>query len=136
MDRRRFLAASAGIAGVIAGCSLDAGESTYDVGMSAKRFLPETVEVAPDESVVWKNTSARAHSVTAYEQRIPAEASYFASGGFSNEQAARDAWITRGGGTIYGDETYRHTFRAPGTYHYFCIPHEPQGMVGRVVVSG
>ncbi|QBQ54317.1 plastocyanin/azurin family copper-binding protein [Nitrosococcus wardiae] len=29
--------------------------------------------------------------------------------------------------------TYRHTFTVPGTYRYFCIPHEAQGMMGETV---
>lgn len=134
MDRRTFLAAAAGAVGG-AGCLRNRGDATYDVGMSADRFLPEAVEASVGEPVVWRNTSSRAHSVTAYEDQIPPDASFFASGGFESEQAARDAWLEQGGGTIYGGETYRQTFRVPGTYHYFCIPHEPQGMVGQVVVS-
>lgn len=62
-------------------------------------------------------------------------AAYFASGGFRSEAAARDAWIADGGGTIHGGETYSHTFRVAGTHHYFCVPHEPQGMVGRIEVT-
>jgi plastocyanin len=30
----------------------------------------------------------------------------------------------------------RHTFDVPGTYQYFCIPHEMAGMTGTVVVTG
>ena len=29
-----------------------------------------------------------------------------------------------------------YTFEEPGTYSYFCGPHEDQGMVGTVTVSG
>jgi plastocyanin len=31
--------------------------------------------------------------------------------------------------------TYQHTFTVPGTYRYFCQPHESNGMVGEVVVK-
>lgn len=135
MERRTFLAASAaGLAGA-AGCLRSRAGGDYDVGMTAKRFRPEALEVAVGETVVWKNTSSRAHSVTAYEDRIPEGAAFFASGGYDGEQAARDAWLESGGGTIHGGEIYRHAFAVAGTFHYFCIPHEPGGMVGRIVVS-
>jgi hypothetical protein len=32
--------------------------------------------------------------------------------------------------------TFSFTFEEPGTYDYFCIPHEEMGMVGSVTVSG
>ena len=30
---------------------------------------------------------------------------------------------------------FSYTFTVPGTYHYFCVPHEKAGMVGVVVVK-
>ncbi|WP_162622742.1 plastocyanin/azurin family copper-binding protein [Salinisphaera orenii] len=30
---------------------------------------------------------------------------------------------------------YAHRFTEPGTYRYFCIPHEAAGTVGTVVVK-
>jgi plastocyanin len=38
-------------------------------------------------------------------------------------------------GLISPGKDYSHTFTVPGTYKYFCIPHEAAGMVGTVVVS-
>ena len=32
--------------------------------------------------------------------------------------------------------TFSFTFDEPGTYDYFCIPHEDLGMVGSVTVTG
>ena len=34
------------------------------------------------------------------------------------------------------DGTFSFTFEEPGTYDYFCIPHEKMGMVGSVTVTG
>jgi plastocyanin len=31
--------------------------------------------------------------------------------------------------------TFDYTFTVPGTYHYFCVPHEKAGMVGTIVVK-
>lgn len=136
MDRRTFLAgaSAAGLTG-LAGCTaLGTDDDDYDIGMTAVAYRPESFRVEAGDTVVWKNTSSRAHSVTAYEQGIPEEAGYFATGGFDSEQAARDAW-DGAAGAINSGETYEHTFEVPGTYQYFCIPHEAGGMVATVVVE-
>jgi plastocyanin len=105
-----------------------------DVGMTAVAFEPATITVGAGDEVVWYNNSARAHSITAYEDGIPAEAAYFATGGYDSEMAAREAWDGMSGSITTG-ERYTHTFEVPGTYSYFCIPHERAGMVGQVVVE-
>jgi plastocyanin len=136
MDRRTFLAGASavGITG-LAGCTaLGSGEDDYDIGMTAVAYRPPSLTVEVGDTVVWKNTSARAHSVTAYEQGIPDEAAYFATGGFDSEQAARDAWDGAAGAINSGD-VYEHTFEVPGVYEYFCIPHETGGMVATVEVE-
>ncbi|PSP55214.1 halocyanin [Halobacteriales archaeon QS_1_67_19] len=142
MDRRQFLAGGAGLAAVsLAGCSAlgdedaSADDGEYDVGMGAAFFRPSELEVSVGETVVWRNTGNRRHTVTAYEGRVPDEAEFFASGGFDSEQAAREAWRDEFGGSIDSGETYERTFEVPGEYHYFCIPHEPSGMVGTIVVT-
>jgi plastocyanin len=136
MKRRTLLgtvgsATAVGVAGCIGG-----GTTTeYDVGMGAKEFRPVELRVRPGTTVTWLNTNKQGHSVTAYEDRIPDGADYFASGGFDSEQAARDAWGASTDGTLFEGQSYEHTFEVPGTYWYFCIPHETGGMVGRVVVT-
>jgi len=99
------------------------------------RFVPSVYEVAPGTTVVWKNTSSRPHTVTAYEDGIPEETPYFASGGYDSEAAARDGWREEGGGGLAGGETYAHTFETTGEYAYLCVPHESGGMVGRIDVT-
>lgn len=136
MHRRAFLTTVAGASTVLAGC-LGSGQSAeYDVGMSANAFLPETFEIEAGDAVTWANTGSRNHSVTAYASGIPDEADYFASGGFGSEKAARNAWFEAGEGAISSNAIYEHTFELPGRYEYFCIPHEPTGMVGTIVVEG
>jgi len=137
MDRRTFLRAvgAAGTAAV-AGC-LDSRASggDYDVGMSTVAFRPETLTVEAGTTVVWRNTSKQGHSVTAYEDALPEGAAYFATGNFDSESAARAAWSDAGGGRLGQGKTFEHTFEVPGTYSYFCIPHERAGMVGTVEVE-
>jgi plastocyanin len=95
-------------------------------------FDPEDITVSAGTTVTWENVGTVAHTVTAYEDEIPSDATYFASGGFDSEEAARSGYP--GEGAIEGGETYEHTFETTGTYEYFCIPHEST-MVGTVVVE-
>ena len=138
MRRRRFLAAAGAAAATgVGGClGLAAGPDggNYDVGMTAQAFKPRTLTVTAGDTVVWKNTSTRAHTVTAYGEQIPDQAAYFATGGYESERAARDAWDGRNGAITSG-QTYEHTFEVPGEYGYFCIPHEAAGMIGTVTVE-
>ncbi|GAA0257296.1 cupredoxin domain-containing protein [Halobaculum roseum] len=138
MDRRRFLATAGAAASLsLAGCAavLPGSEGDdYDVGMTAEAFRPYEVTISVGETVVWENTSTRAHSVTAYEDQIPEDAEYFATGGYDTEAAAREAWDGNEG-AISANGRFEHTFEVPGDYTYFCIPHEQAGMVGVVRVE-
>lgn len=137
MRRRRFLAAlGAPVAAATAGCAAVGSRGAEpDVGMTAVAFDPVRLTVGVGDEVVWENTSSRGHTVTAYESALPAGAEFFASGGYGSEAAAREAWRSEIGGRLTTGDTFRHTFETPGTYEYFCIPHEQAGMVGTVEVT-
>lgn len=114
------------------------GGDTVTVDMTDDlAFDPAEIEVAAGTTVVWENVGSVGHSVTAYEDQIPDGATYFASGGFDSESAARDNYAVGDpdAGDIPGGESYEHTFEAAGTYEYYCIPHESAGMVGTVTVA-
>lgn len=88
-------------------------------------FEPQTITVKPSETVVWKNVSTMSHSVT-YISSLAAE--------------ARDPPLPANSKEFNSDlippgEDWSHTFTVPGTYKYFCIPHEALGMIGTVIVS-
>lgn len=96
------------------------------VTMTGKNgFAPETIEIKPGDTVLWKNTSTKVHTVTADATKakdskhveLPPGAAPFDSGK-----------IKPGG-------TYSHTFTTAGRYTYFCIPHEDVGMIGHVIVK-
>ncbi len=134
MRRRRLLTtltASAGIAGCL---GITPTSDEYDVGMTAQAFRPREVVVERGDRVVWANSSTRAHSVTAYDAGVPDGGSYFATGGFPDEAAARAAW-DRNAGVLTTDEQFSHRFDTAGTFAYFCIPHEEASMVGTVTVE-
>jgi plastocyanin len=99
---------------------------------SVQRFEPDTITVTEGEPVVFVNKSDEAHTVTANDKALPQRADYFASGGFESEADAR---ANPSDGFILEDETYSVEFDRPGTYEYFCIPHESSGMRGSIVVE-
>jgi plastocyanin len=136
MRRRRVLTAlGTAFATAGAGCAA-VGKSGVDgdIGMTAVAFKPTKFTVERGDEVVWYNNSARAHSITAYDDGIPEDAAYFATGGYDSERAALEAWDGMSGSITTG-ETFSHTFEVPGIYNYFCIPHERAGMVGTIVVE-
>jgi plastocyanin len=149
LDRRGFLLTVG--AGAVAGCSAEpAAERTTSERRSPAppttterpdppvvemtdglAFEPETVRVQAGGTVVWETVGAVAHSVTAYEERLPAGADYWASGGFDTESAARSNYPE---GSVGSGETYSHTFETRGEHPYFCVPHQQQ-MKGTVIVE-
>ena len=138
--RRQFLKSASGvvITGVLAGCADDSGGGNGEKGNVIKmnddlKFVPDTFEVAVGETVTWENVGSIGHSVTAYEDEIPEEAEYFASGDLDSESAARNAYPDEG--NIPGGVTYEYTFETTGEYQYFCIPHEQAGMKGTITVK-
>lgn len=117
----------------VAGCSSAGGSTdTRRVSMTDDfAYDPERLTLSPGTTVRWVNDGEVGHSVTAYGDGIPADADYFASGGFESERAARNDIA---GGLIDAGDAYEHTFGTTGTHDYFCVPHEGSGMTGRVVV--
>ena len=62
------------------------------------KFLPATVTVAPGTTVTWVNHDEETHTVMS------------ATGSFASK-------------ALEHDQTFAHTFAAPGTYTYFCALH-------------
>jgi len=130
MLRTLGLAAALPSAATLAGCS--ASGNAPVVTMQNFAFQPRRLTVAPGTTVEWTNDSDDPHTVTAYEDEIPETAAYFASGDFDTESAARN---DVGGGLVGAGDSFTHTFEVPGTYRYYCIPHESSGMAGEIVVE-
>jgi plastocyanin len=133
MRRRHLLRLGGAELVALAGCSSVSGSpETRRVSMTGDFvYDPERVTVVPGTTVRWVNDDDVGHTVTAYDDGIPADADYFASGRFDAERAARNDVSD---GLIAAGDAYEHTFVTAGTYDYFCVPHEGSGMTGRVVV--
>ncbi len=106
----------------------EAAQLVFVVEIRDHYFDPPGLAIQPGDRVVWileENAQGDGHTVTAYHPsqdrplRIPAVATPWNSG-----------LLTQIGGS------YSYVFTASGVYDYFCILHEQQGMVGRVIVSG
>jgi plastocyanin len=119
------------VALLVAGCSQEE-RLPGQVGMTGSHaFDPKEITIDAGETVTWLNDSSEAHTVTAFEESLPEGGEYFASGGFSSEEEARDEI---GDGLMKEGDTFEVTFEVPGTYRYVCLPHESEGMTGTVVV--
>jgi plastocyanin len=112
-----------------AGAPAAAGEVKID--LFNVKFSPADITAAPGTVFVFENKDAFAHTVTAFEKKIPAGAAYFDSSGAANESDARNAptskWMGQG-------TKFSVTLTAEGAYEYFCIPHEGS-MVGKITIK-
>lgn len=101
-------------------------EPAVTVGMTnTLSFDPDTVRIETGQMIRWKNTSVIVHTVTADPEEATIEKSVKLPEGaapFNSDNMDPKA-------------TFEHTFEVPGTYRYFCIPHEGTKMYGTVIVE-
>ena len=127
----RVILAIAALVAVVALAMLPgpAGAATQSVlikmGDTPAVYEPAQVTVKVGQPVEWINTGKNVHSVTL----VPDDA-----------QNPKDAAEPKGAATFDSGfmapgSKFSYTFSVPGTYHYFCVPHEKAGMVGVVVVK-
>lgn len=83
------------------------------VGMEDRFFDEANITVEPGTTVTWVQRGQYGHTTTSYD-------------------GLWDSGLIEGG----TDGTSSYTFEEPGTYKYFCGPHEKMGMVGTVTMSG
>ncbi len=103
------------------------GTVAAEVAMNDQlRYTSETVRIRTGQAVRWTNTSSLIHTVTA----DPSKANNANSVVLPSGARPFDSGDLRPG------DVFTHPFSEPGTYRYFCIPHEGAGMVATVIVSG
>ena len=134
LSRRRLilrLIVAGAIAAVVFGLAslpnpAAAGPSPVEIKMGDDPavYIPAQVTVRVGQPVEWVNSGQKVHSVTL----IPTDA-----------QNPKDVMEPKGAATFDSGfmppgGTFTHTFEVPGTYRYFCVPHEKAGMVGVIIV--
>ncbi|MGB9382608.1 cupredoxin domain-containing protein [Candidatus Binatus sp.] len=104
-----------------------AASSPIVIKMADKQpfYTPAKVTIKVGDTVQWVNGGATVHSV---------------STSAANAQNPKDTSMPKGAtafdsGFIPPGGDYSYTFTVPGTYRYFCVPHEKAGMVGVIVVK-
>ena len=124
----RSVAALVGAAALIAatwtsGTSLEA-DATVEM-TNQLTFTPDTVVIRAGETVEFRNTSALVHTVTGDPSRASLDASVHLPEGAEPFHSGR----------MKPGTSFSHAFEAPGTYRYFCVPHEGAKMRGTVIVE-
>lgn len=104
-----------------------AAARTFTIQMTDNlRFEPAEQTVPLGSTVVWVNSSSVQHTST----DDPSKA---ADKSHAVLPPGAQAWDS---GNIDPGKSFQHVFNVPGTYHYFCMPHEAAGMLGTIVVQG
>lgn len=86
-------------------------------------FVPKEFTVAKGEKIVFKNNAGFPHNVVFDEDEIP-------SGVDASKISMDEADLLNGAG-----ETYEVTLNEPGSYSFYCAPHQGAGMVGKLTVQ-
>lgn len=91
----------------------------------APSFEPAEIRIRSGQTVTWENVSSYIHTVT----DDPSLAENPANSELPEGAAPWDS------GEIRPGQSFSKSFGVPGTYRYFCKPHESAGMVGVIVVE-
>lgn len=95
------------------------------VDMGFASFDPEVVHIRAGQIVQWRNTALITHNVSD-DKSIAAD---------PNDASLPEGATPFNSGDIPAGQVYSQTFAVPGTYKYFCMHHEDDGMFGTVIVD-
>lgn len=118
------VAATAGVSVASLALALSASaDATVKLGADsgALVFEPSTVTVGAGETVTWVNNAGFPHNIVFDEDAVPE--------GVNAEAISKEDYLNAPG------EKFSVKFSTPGTYGYYCEPHQGAGMVGKVVVN-
>lgn len=91
------------------------GQTSHQVSISGRTFVPATLTINIGDTVEWVNNSGGFHTTT--------------SGSNCNDDGVWDANLPNGG-------SYSFVFNQSGNFPYFCRPHCSMGMTGEIIVQG
>ena len=116
MIRRQFMLLAGSLLGLPAAAAADS-LSPVHVTIHDHAFVPRVVHVRAGQSIVWLNTDQDPHTVTSGSKNVD-------DGRWTSSRLIPDG------------ETFTLRLRKPGTYAYFCKPHQFEELMhGTIVVS-
>jgi plastocyanin len=101
------------------------------------RFLPAKIEIAPGDTVVWKNDYGVPHTITFLAGPPPADFNPFVPKKPSQTFDPTKLYngVVSQAPMFGGVGTFSLTFPSEGTFNYVCILHADQGMAGVITVG-
>lgn len=84
-------------------------------------FEPSEFTVKAGDTITFKNNAGYPHNVVFDEDEVPS--------GVDATKISQEEYLNAPG------ETYSVTLTVPGTYSFYCEPHQGAGMVGKVTVN-
>lgn len=124
---RASLGKAAGTAAVAVAASalLAGGAMAQEVLLGANGgvlvFEPNEFTVKAGDTITFKNNAGYPHNVVFDEDEVPS--------GVDAAKISQEEYLNAPG------ETYSVTLTVPGTYSFYCEPHQGAGMVGKVTVN-
>ena len=107
-------------------------EVKMEVNNQGDLYDPSPLTIKVGDTVKWINWSGGPHNVSFYPDSIPAGAADELNADMPNKMAPLN-------GPLISDSlgVYQVTFAnvPPGTYKYYCIPHQAMGMKGTLVIE-
>lgn len=104
---------------------LAASAGAVEVKMGAEDgalvFLPSTFSVKAGESITFVNNKGFPHNIVFDEDEVPA--------GVKVDALNHEDYLNAPG------ESYTVTLKTPGSYSFYCEPHQGSGMKGTITVS-
>ncbi|KAG0608938.1 hypothetical protein M758_8G145000 [Ceratodon purpureus] len=111
----------AGVSSLVLVASANAATVKMGGDDGALGFYPSSLSVAAGETVTFVNNKAFPHNVVFDEDAVPA--------GVKVDDLTHEDYLNGPG------ESFSVTLKTPGTYEYYCEPHQGAGMKGSITVS-
>jgi len=112
---------------LVISASRNASAETVEVKMTDTPpvYIPVKVIIKSGDTVKWTNNAATLHTVTFDASKAVDKSNVMLPKGVEPFDS----------GFMMPGKDFSYTFKTPGQYKYFCIPHEKDGMIGFVTVK-
>jgi plastocyanin len=117
--------AAASAVAVAASAMLAGGAMAQEVLLGADGgalvFEPSEFTVKSGDTITFKNNAGYPHNIVFDEDEVPS--------GVDVSKISQEEYLNAAG------ETFSITLTVPGTYSFYCEPHQGAGMVGKITVN-